>query len=136
MPAIGERLHVIDGVQGVDLWMVEIAIDTGSGYGAYSELTEIDPETSLPYSDVGNEIYYECPSVPAGSGDDEHRDYSFSFGYTVPETLSIGDKFKFRFTPAGWDEENGDPFESGEYEVTEILSNYTYHSQLSLSISL
>jgi hypothetical protein len=117
MPFIGQRIISTDAVQGVDQWMVEIAIDTGSGYGGYTELTAVDPVTGNPYSNVGSGYYYNCPSSLVGSGDTEHVVWSFSFGYTIPEAYSIHDRFKFRFTPSGYDLGNGSTIDSTDYTV-------------------
>ncbi len=127
MPAIGKRISVPDTVQGVDQFMVEMAIDTGSGYGAYSELTAVDPTAipERPYSDIANEYFYDCPSVSVSG---ESRTWTFLFRYTVAATFTVGNKFKFRFTPSGFDEGSGPAFESNEHTVTAASSVATQDS--------
>jgi hypothetical protein len=118
MPAIGDRITIANVVQGVRYWMAEININGGG----YTELTENDPiKVPIgPYSDVANDIYWLCPRVTAGSGDTERLVYTFSFGYTLPVTLNVGDTFTIRLTPAGFSSGMGAAIVSETYTVTEM----------------
>jgi hypothetical protein len=122
MPNKNSRIIVHDTVQGVSQFKVEIAINTGSGYGGYLELTEIDPITGHSYSDIANEIYFTVTPLIQGSDETERPVWSFNFGYTIADSFNIGDKFKLRFSPAGWDEGNGNYFESAEYTITDVTN--------------
>jgi hypothetical protein len=121
MPAIGERISITNAVQGVRYWKAEISINAGP----YAELTEDDPDklpVPGPYSDVASDIYWICPRATVGSGDTERLIYTFAFGYTLPATLTVGDVFAIKLTPAGMSSGMGAAIESDSYTVTEASS--------------
>jgi hypothetical protein len=92
---LGSNLRIVDNVQGVVEWLVEVDVNSGG----YSEV-----ET------------YECAWIDSAAT--ETRQYSFAYPFNIAkETYDVGDTLKFKFTPTGYDTGNGNYWESGIYEV-------------------
>ena len=98
---IGSNLRIVDNVQGVVEWLVEVSINSGE------------------YTEVGT---FDCAWLDNAAT--ETRQYSFAYPYRVSrEVYNIGDLLQFRFTPTGYDTGNGNYWESGIYEVIESVAN-------------
>ena len=103
---LNSTLTITDVVQGVTQWLVEHNINDG-GYTT----------VSVPELLGGDESgFYLCPSSP--NVQTEIEAYSFAYREVITsEDFSIDDTIQWRFTPAGYDEGNGSPFESDLYIV-------------------
>lgn len=110
-------LSISPSVSGVTEWSVWIRVDTGSGYG--------------DFTDTG--IIYECENYPDG----EDQIYVFNYQMLInSDDFSVGNIFQIRFIPTGDDLGNtttlGESFiDSEEYQV--LLSFIAVPSQMSLS---